>query len=926
MDVRLFAAAVAISLSASSTTSAAINDWSAIGPIGGAITKIVYGKTANTVFLIAAGGFYRSQDGGVTWRLIKSDFMNVPFDLEIDPSDASRIYVVSPNAPSLYVSTDGGSTMSALTTLPTAISTALQLAVSQDGTTLYLTSLSQVFVSSDRGQTWIERTPISAVTGDRINKLIIDPSDPKTLYAAAQTSVTGEGIFITHDGAVTWQQVTTASASTMVPGALAINPLNPSQVWAAQFDGVWMSSDRGAHWSNVFPTAVSAIAVDPSNPAIVYAGGGSSNVYRTADAGTNWIAVSGNDAAGQLDAIAVNPAQDSQVLVGGLAGLFATSTSGTTWTPQQSGIVSTDIAGFSADLSADRIYILAQNTGLFFTANGAATTLPVNNDALLASGTFNGSAILAQPGRLCVSLSAGFARSADGGQTWSVVNVTGGGGNNMTAIASSPSTPQTILGLTRGGGLYRSIDGGDLWVPDNTGWPANSSMGQLLSASPDPSVAYSILDSNLNGSLGVYKSVDAGSSWAQITAASLSPDLLLAVDPTNPAVVYGRTDSALLKSSDGGVSWAPLNWPINTWHSYPIGLAIDPLHPNILYAAGVSGVARSVDRGSTWETLHDPNVLPFWAAFSLIADPKRPENILVGTAQSGVQQLTVAPDLTLTVTAPSTPLGVGTSANFDYQVSNQGPFDATGVTVTLQLPLTAQNLAAAASGATCTVVASSATCVFAIMRAHAVVDLTLTSTAPVAGNFQMSGAIVGDQPDSDPTNNAVASTSVVEPLANLSVTATGSTSAHVGDAVSYTLVATNAGPNVASATQLTFQLAAGLTFTNVSSTAATCTAASGLITCNLNDLAVATPVSIMVSASAATLGTQTSAASIKSATTDLVSANNSASTSTAVSAVPSSGGGGGAISRNDVLALLLLSFAARLSKWHARRSVIRLPV
>ena len=45
----------------------------------------------------------------------------------------------------------------------------------------------------------------------------------------------------------------------------------------------------------------------------------------------------------------------------------------------------------------------------------------------------------------------------------------------------------------------------------------------------------------------------------------------------------------------------------------------------------------------------------------------------------------------------------------------------------------------------------------------------------------------------------------------MSVTATGNAAAHVGDAVNYTLVATNVGPNVAPAAQLTFQLAAGLT-------------------------------------------------------------------------------------------------------------------
>ena len=114
MDVRLLIMTTALFFGATTEVSGAINDWTAIGPSGGAVNKIVFNKsTSSTVFAIATGGFYRSQDGGVSWQLIKSDFMNAPQDLAIDPSDATRIYVVAPNYPCLYMSTDGGASMSA---------------------------------------------------------------------------------------------------------------------------------------------------------------------------------------------------------------------------------------------------------------------------------------------------------------------------------------------------------------------------------------------------------------------------------------------------------------------------------------------------------------------------------------------------------------------------------------------------------------------------------------------------------------------------------------------------------------------------------------------------------------------------------------------------------------------------------------------
>jgi hypothetical protein len=110
MDGRALAALAAVLLSASIDASAGVNSFSAIGPTGGAINKIVFSATPNTVFTIATGGFFRSQDGGVSWRLIKSDFFSAPSDFSIDPSDPNRVYTTDTAWPPLYVSTDGGST------------------------------------------------------------------------------------------------------------------------------------------------------------------------------------------------------------------------------------------------------------------------------------------------------------------------------------------------------------------------------------------------------------------------------------------------------------------------------------------------------------------------------------------------------------------------------------------------------------------------------------------------------------------------------------------------------------------------------------------------------------------------------------------------------------------------------------------------
>jgi uncharacterized repeat protein (TIGR01451 family) len=921
MHTRLLIIAITLYLGASAHVSGAINGWTAIGPAGGTVNKIVFNKsTPSTVYAVAAGGFYRSLDGGTTWQLIASNFMNAPQDLELDPSDPTRVYVVAPNYPSLYVSTDSGATLSPVTTVPTAAANTFQLAVSQSGTTLYMNSGAQIFCSTDRGNTWTQRTAVSTYSAAQVWKMAIDPTDSNTLYATATMSASGEGTFVTHDGAMTWQPVAAA-------GVVQDFAFNGSQVWTARYDGVWYSNDKGATWTNATTSGSSAIAIDPSNPAIIYAGSPNGSVYRTPDAGVTWTDVTGNNTAGQTNTIAVDPGQSAHLLVGGLNGIDGTTTSGTQWSAQVAGLNSTSIQGLSADPAADRIYINASSGGVYYSAAGAASTMPVNNfgsGGLLqlssALPTLNVTAILAQPGLLSASLVNGLARSTDGGSTWSLVQLApSASSQQVISFGSWPANPQTIVAATATT-MYRSTDAGSLWAADVTGLPANAIVSSLVTAASDPSTAYAFVYAVATPGpgpdtyYGIYKSTDAGLTWAPAISGLASSQFdSLTIDPTNANVLYAATESGLLKSLDGAATWNPMTWNAGATEGYPDSIAIDPKHPSILYASR-GFIARSADGGVTWQTLRAYNALPIWSP-SMLVDPNRPENLLVSTLNSGAQQFTVAPDLSLTLAAPPGPIGVGVATAFNYTVSNLGPFDATGVTVSVQLPAGAQGISASASGGSCTISGSVATCVFGVVATGSSNAIMLTASSPAAGPFQLTASVLGDQPDSNPANNTVATSETVANLADLSVTVTGTAAAQVGAAVSYTVVVANAGPNVAAASQLTFQLAQGLTPGTASG--ASCTAGmSGLITCALGDLAAAKSVTVTVSATAAAAGTQVSTATVSSTATDPVASNNTAMGTTSVTtppppAPPASKGGGGSLTFNYLLMLVFILIIQR---------------
>jgi uncharacterized repeat protein (TIGR01451 family) len=807
---------------------------------------------------------------------------------------------------------------------------AWQIAVGQSGAIIYVTAGARVFYSSDRAATWHERTVVNAYSGGRILKLMIDPTDPNTLYASAVTSATDAGIFVTHDGAMTWQLLESGSESTSLPTDFAVNAANSNQVWSTRYDGVWVSSNKGVTWTNVLAAAAfSAIAIDPSNPAVLYAGTPNGSIYRTVDTGATWTDVADKLSAGQLDTLAVDPSQPSHLLTGGLGGVSGSTNSGAQWAAQTAGLNSAAVLGLAADPAADRIYMNVSSGGVYYSAAGAAATLPVNNVGsgglleLSGDSTLFVTAVLAQPGRLSASLISGLARSADGGSTWSLVPVTPGMiSQQVFSFASSPLDPQTILAAPDTS-LYRSVDGGNLWALAITGLPANADIGRIVAAPSDPTIFYASVYTTApmagpSTFYGVYKSADAGLSWAPANAGIGSTAIgALAVSPADAKVVYISTDTALLRTIDGGATWSPLTWNVNPPAEFPYVAAFDPQHAGILYGASGARVARSVDGGSSWQDLRAASALPFWAPTALIADPNRPENILVATSGSGAQQFTIAPDLSLSVAAPPSPVAVGAAALYNYTVSNLGPFDATGVRVSVQLPATAQGIAAHASGGVCSIAAAAAACTFGIARVGVSYTFGVTAISPMAGPFLLVASVAADQPDPNSSNNSVATTQSIANLADLAVTVSGSASAKVGDAVSFTAMVKNAGPNSAANTKLTYQLAAGLTLGTTSVTGATCANnASGLVTCNVGDLAAAKSATVTINATASVAGMQKSTAAASSMTTDLLTSNNTATSSTSVTspappADSSSKGGGGALTINYLLMLGLILIMRR---------------
>jgi photosystem II stability/assembly factor-like uncharacterized protein len=133
-------------------------------------------------------------------------------------------------------------------------------------------------------------------------------------------------------------------------------------------------------------------------------------------------------------------------------------------------------------------------------------------------------------------------KSTDGGRSWR--HPSAQGLSDVIALATDGASEQTLWAATAHG-LYRSTDGGETFVRVSFAGAA------VITVAVDPSnpqVLYASLEA------GLRQSTDGGQTW-QAIGQDIHEIYHLAIDPTNAQVVYAAGDSAIYKSTDGGESW-----------------------------------------------------------------------------------------------------------------------------------------------------------------------------------------------------------------------------------------------------------------------------------------------------------------------------------------------------------------------------------
>jgi len=256
-------------------------------------------------------------------------------------------------------------------------------------------------------------------------------------------------------------------------------------------------------------------------------------------------------------------------------------------------------------------------------------------------------------------------------------------------------------------------------------------------------------------------------------------------------------------------------------------------------------------------------------------------------------------DISVTQSDSNANINIGSNETYNLIVSNNTGSTATEVVVTGMMPSGATFISAMPDNATtCFQSNKVITCHLGDITMGAPIGVAIVLKLNTVGTNTNTVFVEGVNPDGTIANNFNSESSpVIAPNVDLSVTQTNTaTPINYASNETYAITVTNnSGTTNASALVLTSTLPTNATYVSFTGTNWSCTALSNVVTCNLQDLALATASNISIVATLNTEGSNTNTITIAAANSDPSTGNNTSAVITTVKAVPppppSTGGG-----------------------------------
>jgi photosystem II stability/assembly factor-like uncharacterized protein len=655
-----------------------VKEWDIVGPSGGDVRVVTVDPRDKDRLYVSTldGQIHTSADGGKTWRLLVN--LNRPQlvldQLAVDLRDSKIIYTSGhrhKDPGGFFKSEDGGVTWKESKDLRNeSIHAMTQSSFNPD--IILVGTVNGVWISTDSGDDFKKMDSLTMPIN--IDSLVMDPRNSNTIYAG-----TWWRAYKTTDGGKSWRLIKNGMIDDSDVFAVTIDQKNPEHIIASACSGIYESFNGGELWKKVqgIPSQsrrTRDILQHPSKPGTVFAAT-TEGFWMTSDGGRTWALTTQKSL--EINSVTVHPADPNKIFIGtNNYGIMVSNDGGKNFYQANENFTSRLTYTITADREMpNRLYATTRNTatggGFVFISNNSGQTWEQTKSldvARIAPFAFLQDSVNAN--NIYLGTNVGVFRSLDRGITWTqitapkpVVKKKATATKKKTVVKPvavpvvDPMAPVLIpalvdnvkvLASTEDGknGIFAGTDTGLYRTYDLTkGWEKIQ-----FGAGIDQSIFVVFVSPNSPGTIwvgtaasGVIVSRDDGKTWSRVDG--IPPNIPVSsinVNPNKPELMYVGTSQTFYVSKDGGRNWTRRggNLPLGNYTS----ILINPRNTDEIYISSAlqsdGGIYYSGDGGWNWKRVDTKSMnLPSRRVWSMVFDPMDPNRIFAGTHSSGVYRI-----------------------------------------------------------------------------------------------------------------------------------------------------------------------------------------------------------------------------------------------------------------------------------------------